>query len=107
MNSTQEIKSPILVNVRYMIKPGKRDEFLRKVTEEGIAGASRAEPGNIQYEYYIPVNSDNDLFLMELWASAEAITAHGQTAHYKRLQDMKKDYITDVTIEKYSLTALT
>ena len=96
--------SRLLVNVRYTVKPGKRDEFLQKAEQQGIIAASRAEPGNCGYEYFKPVDSENTLFLMELWASGEAQAAHSRTEHYQRLQLLKKEYVTDVTIEKYRVS---
>ena len=93
--------SRLLVNVRYTVKPGKREEFLEKAEQQGIIAASRAEPGNCGYEYFRPVDSENTLFLMELWADAEAQAEHSRTEHYQRLQLLKKEYVTGVTIEKY------
>jgi quinol monooxygenase YgiN len=104
--AVSKIHNRILVNVKYTIKPGKRDEFLARANEQGIIIDSRAEPGNYQYEYYKPVDSENVLFLMEMWVSSEALSAHGKTEHYQRLQALKKEYVIDVTIEKYSVTAL-
>jgi quinol monooxygenase YgiN len=104
--AVSNIHNRILINVKYAIRPGKRDEFLEKLIENEIITASRAEPGNYKYEYYKPVNSENVLFLMEMWVSSEAQKAHGKTEHYQRLQSLKKEYVTDVTIEKYSVSAI-
>jgi quinol monooxygenase YgiN len=93
----------ILLNVSYMIKPGKRDEFFKKVNEQGIARDSRAEPGNYKYEYYIPVDSKNVLFLVEMWVSSAAQAVHVKTEHFQKLQALKKEYVTNVSIEKYSI----
>ncbi len=100
------MENQLLVNVRYTVKPGKRDEFLLKAEQQGIIAASRAEPGNCGYEYFKPVDSENTLFLMELWADGQAQAAHGQTAHYQRLQLLKQEYVTDVKIEKYRVSDL-
>jgi len=100
------MENQLLVNVRYTVKPGKRDEFLKKAEQQGIIAASRAEPGNRGYEYFKPVDSENTLFLMEVWANSEAQAAHAQTGHYQRLQLLKKEYVTDVTIEKYLISDL-
>lgn len=81
--------------MRYTVKPGKREEFLQK-----------AEPGNCGYEYFKPIDSENTLFLMELWADTKAQAAHGQTEHYQRLQLLKQEYVTDVKIEKYRVNDL-
>lgn len=93
----------ILVSVKYTIEPGRRNEFLEKVHELGIGRDSKAEPGNFKYEYYIPVGAENELFLMEMWVSDVALKMHGETEHYQRLQDLKKDYVTAVSIEKFNI----
>lgn len=95
----------ILVNVKYTIKLGKRNEFLEKVDKSGIISDSKAEPGNFKYEYYIPIESENELFLMEIWVNNTALKMHMETEHYKRLQEMKKDYIITVNIEKFNISA--
>lgn len=100
----RKINSRLLVNVSYQVKPGKRDEFLKKVKEQQIIEASKAEPGNFKYEYYIPTESENILFLIEIWANSEAQALHGKTEHYKRLQTLKEEYVTDTVIEKYGIS---
>ena len=84
-----------------MIASGKREAFLKAA--EGIMRASREEPGNLRYDYYQPVESDNDLLLLEIWVDEAAQVAHGKTAHYQKLQALKKDYVTAVAIEKFNI----
>ena len=100
------IQNWLLVNVQYTIRPGKREEFLEKVIAHGIISASRAEPGNYKYEYYKPIDAENVLFLMEMWVSSEAQTAHGKTEHYQHLQSLKKEFVTNVLIEKFSVSSI-
>lgn len=95
----------IWVNVRYTLQPGKREEFLKKAADEGIIRDSKAEPGNFRYEYSIPVDSENDLILTEIWADSAAVKLHGETEHYQKLQALKKEYMTGVAIEKYRICA--
>ncbi len=101
-----KMKDRILVNVRYTIRPGKRDEFLEKVNGQGIVKGSRAEAGNLEYEYHRPVDSEDDLFLMEIWVSGEAQAVHARTEHYEKLQALKREYVTAVAIEKYRASAI-
>jgi Uncharacterized conserved protein len=102
----KRINNRILVNVKYVIKPGKRDEFLEKVIQSGIITASEAEPGNCKYEYYKPQYSEDTLFLMEMWLSAKDISSHADTDHYQLLQALKKDYVTTVSIEKFNISKI-
>ena len=91
------------VEVHYYVKDGKRDEFYRTILERGIADASRAEEGNEKYDYYFSPDNENELLLIELWASAEAVSAHGQTKHFKELGELKQEFVTDTVIKRYDI----
>ena len=91
----------IVLNVTYKCKPDMRDEFLETIMTEGIDVASRAEAGNIKYDYYYPADGGNELLLVEKWRDADALQEHGQQAHFKRLGQLKSDYVLETLIEKY------
>jgi quinol monooxygenase YgiN len=96
----------ILVLVKYTVKPGLRMEFLKRADELGIIWDSKAEPGNLKYEYSLSLESGNDVILTELWADGEAIAVHRDTPHYEKLMELKKQYVTDTGIDRYSVTRL-
>ena len=91
------------VEVHYFVKDGKRDEFYRAIMENGIAAASRAEEENEKYDYYLSPDNENELLLIELWASAEAVWDHSQTSHFKALGELEKKYVIDTAIMRYDV----
>ena len=91
----------LVFNVTFRCRPGMRDEFLEKIRAEGIQTASRAEAGNLQYDYFIPVDQNDDLFLVEKYRDEEAVAAHVRQAHVTRLVELKEQYVTDLILEKY------
>ncbi len=93
----------IVLNVTYKCKPDMRDEFLEAIMTEGIDEASRAEPGNIKYDYYIPAAGGDELFLLEKWRDADALEEHKREPHFARLGQLKPDYVLDTAIEKYEV----
>lgn len=93
----------IVLNVTYKCKPDMRDEFLEMIYTEGIDVASRAEEGNIKYDYYTPVDNSDDLLLVEKWRDAEALAAHGKQEHFARLGELKKKFVLDTIIEKFEV----
>ena len=105
INKLKERRSSVnqFVEVHYYVKDGKRDEFYRIILERGIAEASRAEEGNEKYDYYLSPDNENELLLIELWASTEAVLAHGQTKHFKELGELKEEYVTDTIIRRYDI----
>lgn len=91
------------VEVHYYIKDGKRDEFYRTLMASGIADASRAENGNEKYEYYFSPDNENELLLLEVWKSAEAVELHQQSDHFKKLGELKKEYVTETVFTRYEI----
>ena len=91
----------IVLNVLYKCKPDMRAEFLEMIMAEGIDVACRAEEGNVKYEYYLPVEGDDDLLLVEKWRDADALAAHGRQPHYARIGELKGEFVTDTVIEKF------
>ena len=62
----------IVLNVTYKCKPDMREEFYEMILAEGLDEASRAEAGNLKYDYYFPVNDSDEMLLVEmlrLWRS--------------------------------------
>ena len=92
-----------ILNVTYKCKPEMREEFLEMIIAEGIDVASRAEAGNIKYDYYRPVDDSDDLLLVEKWQDADALAVHGRQPHYARLGEFKADYVTDTIVERYEI----
>jgi quinol monooxygenase YgiN len=91
----------IVLNVTYKCKPEMRDEFLEMIVTEGIDAASRADAGNMKYDYYLPADDSDELLLVEKWSDAEALAGHGRQPHLARLGELKTKYVTDTIIEKF------
>ena len=93
----------IVLNVTYKCKPDMREEFLEAIMTEGLDVASRSEEGNIKYDYYIPTDDNDELLLVEKWKDAEALAEHGKEPHFKRLGEIKTEFVNDTVIEKFEV----
>ena len=91
----------IVLNVTYKCKEGMRDEFLEAIMTEGIDVACRAEDGNFKYDYYMSTQDDNEMLLVEHWRDADALAVHQSQAHFKRLGEIKNEFVDETIIEKY------
>lgn len=54
----------LILTVNYKLKEGKRDEFVKRLLREKIAEHTRMEQGCIKYEYYLPIDRADELFLL-------------------------------------------
>ena len=95
----------IVLHVTYHCKPGMRERFYRQITAEGLDAACRKEAGNRQYDYYLPVNSSNELLLIEKWEDADALAVHGKQPHFARIGELKAEYVEKTDIERLTTQA--
>ncbi|MDD4200431.1 MAG: putative quinol monooxygenase [Eubacteriales bacterium] len=93
----------IILNVYYNAKPGKRDEFYSEVKALGVPEGSRAEEGNIKYDYYFSDTDENQILLVEHWKDEEAFKFHCQQDYFKKLQDIKSEYIAEARIDRFEI----
>lgn len=89
------------LNVVYTVKDGTRAEFYNKLTEKKIIENSQKEKGNIKYDYYLSMEDQNKILLVESWVNQEEQERHLKTIHYQELQKLKSEYVVNVDIEKY------
>ncbi len=71
-----------------------------------MMAASRAEEGCLAYTFSADLSDPNTLHLFEVWASAEALEAHGQTPHMAEFRQTVIPAFTHVEIKKYTGEAL-
>jgi quinol monooxygenase YgiN len=69
----------IVLAAKFTAKAGRRNEILDLAGT--VAGPSRAEAGNITYNYYTQPGTENFLFFEE-WADQEALDVHLKTPHF-------------------------
>ena len=91
----------LVFNVTFKCRPGMREEFLNAILSEGIDAAARREAGNLQYDYFLPVGSESDLFLVEKYRDGAAIAEHVKQAHTAKLVELKEKYVEDMVLEQY------
>lgn len=88
------------LSVNYFAKPGRREEFLRRIVEGGILAAIRAEEGCLRYDYYLSCQDEDEILLLEEWDTAEHQRTHMEQEHMKRLRIIKDDCIADTQLHK-------
>lgn len=91
----------LMMVVYYHCENGMRDAFLKALEKEQIAKRCQAEPGNLQYDYFLPHGSENTVLLLEKWESEEAQNVHLSTENFSVLTEIKKTFVVSVDIERY------
>jgi quinol monooxygenase YgiN len=86
------------------LKKGTRDAFLREVNELNIFDKSRSEPGNISYDYYLPLDDADALAGVERWENIDAFKAHLAGKTVATLQPVQEKYMSGMSPHLYDAT---
>ena len=82
---------------------GKREDFCKRVREEGILDAVRAEDGCLRYDYYFSEEDPNQLLLIEAWETKRHQEVHIEQPHMAKLRSFKAEYIETTTLAEFEL----
>jgi quinol monooxygenase YgiN len=82
-----------VITVEFDIVPAQFDTFMRLVAENAEA-SRRDEPGCRRFDVCRPHDSENCVFLYEIYDDEAAFQAHLQTAHFKSFAVATTDMIT-------------
>jgi quinol monooxygenase YgiN len=80
----------IFIVVKFTIRPEKSGEWLPKVAE--FTEATRAEPGNIFFEWSRSVDDPHQFVLVEAFQD-DAAAAHVGSDHFKTFVEWAPDYV--------------
>ncbi|MDI3409336.1 putative quinol monooxygenase [Streptomyces cavernicola] len=71
----------IFIAVRFTVHADRADEWLDLVAD--FTTATRAEPGNLFFDWSRSVDDPNQFVLLEAFADGDAGAAHVQSDHFK------------------------
>lgn len=91
----------IIVRVKYRTREGDREAFLRRLFDEGLPQACRAEDGNICYDYFLSYEDPNEILLLEMWKDQSALAAHGKQPHFERIGRLRAESGVKSVVESY------
>ena len=92
------MNTPYTIAVTYHAKPGRRENFLRQLSAEGVIDTIRAERGCLRYDYYLSVQDADELLLVEQWATRADQQGHMQTLLRIKEENVESSHISEITL---------
>ena len=89
------------VNLRYTGTNGNARKFAEEMVSSGTVKAIRAEPGNLRYEYYQPLEDPETILLIDSWQNQEAIDLHHASPMMATVAALREKYDLHMTVERY------
>ncbi len=91
----------LTVNLYYTGENGNAAKFADEMESSGIAGAIRAEKGNLRYDYFIPMADPETILLIDSWESQEALDAHHASPMMEQIATLREKYDLHMSVERY------
>jgi quinol monooxygenase YgiN len=84
----------IFIAVKFTVRPEQSDSWIERTA--AFTRATRAEPGNLFFEWSRSVDDPNQFVLLEAFASADAGAVHVASDHFKAAMETMAEAIATV-----------
>lgn len=91
----------ITVHIYYMGENGNAKKFAKEMMDSGIVDDIRNEKGNIRYEYFIPMDNEETVLLIDSWENQEAIDIHHASVMMDKITELREKYDLHMKVERY------
>ena len=91
----------ITMNLYYTGENGAARAFAAEMTSSGVVDEIRAEPGNLRYEYFLPMDDPETVLLIDSWAGQAALDAHHASPMMARIAALREKYDLHMRAERY------
>ena len=91
----------ITVNLYYTGRNGAARRFAEEMTAGGTVAAIRQEEGNLQYEYFFPMEDEETVLLIDSWADQAALDRHHRTPMMQTIMALREKYDLHMRVVRY------
>lgn len=91
----------ITINIYYTGKNGNAKKFAQEMMSSGIVDEIRKEEGNLRYEYFIPMDDEECVLLIDSWKDQEALAIHHKTPMMQKIIALREKYDLHMQVERY------
>ena len=92
----------ITVNLYYKGVDGSARAFAEEMEASGVADSIRKEPGNLRYQYFMPLDDPETILLIDSWENQEAVDLHHASPMMAIIAALREKYDLHMTVERYA-----
>ena len=91
----------ITINIYYSGENGNAKKFAEEMLSGGTVDEIRGEKGNLRYEYFIPMNDNETVLLIDSWENQQAIDMHHASPVMAEIIALREKYNLSMRVERY------
>ena len=90
----------ITILIRYQGKNGNARRFMQEMLASGLVEQIRSETGNLGYDYYLPIDDEETVLLVDSWVDQAALDHHHQLPLMQEIAKLREKYDLHMKVEK-------
>ncbi len=91
----------ITVNIYYSGKNGNAVKFAKEMISSGLVQSIRSEKGNLSYDYFLPMDDNETVLLIDSWQDQAALDVHHGLPLMGQIAALREKYDLHMKVEKY------
>ena len=91
------------INIYYTGSNGSAKRFAEEMINSGIVNEIRNKTGNLRYEYFLPLDDEETILLIDSWENQEALDEHHKSETMNKIIDLRNKYDLHMKVERYTL----
>jgi quinol monooxygenase YgiN len=91
----------LIINIYYKGQNGGVKEFVKEMISSGLVERIRKEEGNLGYNYYLPVEDNETVLLIDKWKEQKYLDLHHKSEMMEEIAKLRIKYKLSMKVEKY------
>lgn len=91
----------ITINIYYTGENGNARKFANEMIASGTVEAIRNETGNEGYDYFLPLDNEETLLLIDKWKNQQSIDIHHASPMMEKIAALREKYALHMKVERY------
>ncbi|MBR6410549.1 MAG: antibiotic biosynthesis monooxygenase [Clostridia bacterium] len=92
----------ITIHITYTGDGQNAKRFMEEMIRTGVVEKIQKEPGNIGYDYYIPVSDPHSVLLIDSWENQEALDRHHASPMMDAIWELREKYDLHMRVERFA-----
>ena len=91
----------ITVNILYQGEGENARLFADEMVSSGLVYKIRQQSGNLRYEYFVPLDNQQAILLIDEWENQEAIDIHHKSPMMTKIAELREKYQLRLKVTRY------
>ena len=81
----------VICNCLFTSETTEMKDFYKILCNEGLVEGSRADKGNLAYDFFVSLDDPKRMMLIEKWESFDDLQAHSETELFQKFRPVCKE----------------